>query len=152
MICLKQTVLLKIFWRLCYANNTWSILEYFVPDMRKQKLEFALIMLKISGTLYFTIYIYIHSIYIYMYIYIYCIILLLYMYVYITYYILYIYIYIYIYISHWIVELITTTFYNLRFNVLQSSGKWCYILRNILLTSKLYFDKITKILLRCWSS
>ena len=150
MICLKQTVLLKIFWRLCYANNTWSILEYFVPDMRKQKLEFALIMLKISGILYFTIYIYIYIAYIYMYIYIYCIILLLYIYIYITYYILYIYIY--IYISHWIVELITTTFYNLRFNVLQSSGKWCYILRNILLTSKLYFDKITKILLRCWSS
>ena len=92
MICLKQTVLLKIFWRLCYANNTWSILEYSVPDMRKQKLEFALIMLKISGILYFTIYIYIY-IYIciaqYMYIYI---ILYYYIYTYILHVIYYIYI------------------------------------------------------------
>ena len=39
-------------------------------------------------------------------------------------------------------ELITTTFYNLNFHVLQSLGKWYYILKNILLTSKLYLDKI----------
>ena len=98
MICLKQTVLLKIFWRLCYANNTWSILEYFVPDMRKQKLEFALIMLKISGILYFTIYIYIHSIYIYIYVYIYIVLYYYYIYTYILHIIYYIYIYIYVYI------------------------------------------------------
>ena len=104
------------------------------------------------NTLFYHIYIYIHSIYIYVYIYILYYIIIIYIHIYYILYIIYIYIYIYIYISHWIVELITTTFYNLRFNVLQSSGKWCYILRNILLTSKLYFDKITKILLRCWSS
>ena len=98
MICLKQTVLLKIFWRLCYANNTWSILEYFVPDMRKQKLEFALIMLKISGILYFTIYIYIHSIYIYIYVYIYIVLYYYYIYTYILHIIYYIYIYVYMYI------------------------------------------------------
>ena len=33
------------------------------------------------------------------------------------------YIYIYICITHKIVELITTTFYKLKFHVLQSSGK-----------------------------
>ena len=94
MICLKQTVLLKIFWRLCYANNTWSILEYSVPDMRKQKLEFALIMLKISGILYFTIYIYIYIAYIYMYIYILYYIIIIYIRIYYILYIIYIYIYI----------------------------------------------------------
>ena len=48
-----------------------------------------------------------------------------------------------------IVELITTTFYNLKFHVLQSSSKCCYILKNMLLTSKLYSDKIAYILLEC---
>ena len=43
----------------------------------------------------------------------------------------------------------TNTFYNLKFHALQSSGKWCYILKNILLTSKLYLDKVAKILLGC---
>ena len=41
-------------------------------------------------------------------------------------------------------ELITTTFYNLKIHVLQSSGKWCYILKNTHLTSELYLDKISK--------
>ena len=58
------------------------------------------------------------------------------MYMYIHVYILYIYIYIYIY-----------TFCNLKFNVLQSSGISCYILKKVLLTSKLYLDKISKTLL-----
>ena len=42
-------------------------------------------------------------------------------------------------IYHRIVELITTTFYNLKSDVLQLSAKWCYISKNILSVSKLYF-------------
>ena len=42
-------------------------------------------------------------------------------------------------------ELITTTFYNLKFQVLLSSGKWCYIFQNIILILNFYLDKIVKL-------
>ena len=37
---------------------------------------------------------------------------------------------------------IKTRSYNLKFHVLRSPGKWCYILKNIFLTSNLYLDKL----------